>query len=167
MVGWQTGNAPNWCVWSECAICAIAKFNGTQTVIWLLRQAQRSRTTSLVLSGAIYLAPAHTTIAQPIHKAADADGKVTFTDTPPLSGDSAVEEQSVKVPNSAKPTHTPPTPAPSAPAGAEEPAYYCTQIVTHADNTTIPIGPGNFAMQAALNPRLAPSSMHCLRARCM
>ncbi|GIS01506.1 MAG: hypothetical protein CM15mP103_00570 [Gammaproteobacteria bacterium] len=29
--------------------------------------------------------------------------------------------------------------------------------MTPADNATIPMGPGNFAMQAALNPRLAPS----------
>ena len=117
------------------------------------RQAQRWRMTSWVLSGALCLTPAHKTLAQSIYKVTDADGTITFTDTPPLSGDSTVEEQSVQAPNSAKPTQT--TPAPSAPAGTEEPARYNTRIVAPADNTTIPMGPGNFAVQAAWNPSLA------------
>ena len=39
-----------------------------------------------VLTGAICLAQAHTTLAQPIYKVTDADGNVTFTDTPPQIG---------------------------------------------------------------------------------
>ena len=94
------------------------------------RQAQRWRMTSWVLSGALCLAPAQKTLAQVVYKVAEADGTVTFTDTPPLSGDSTVEEQSVKALNSAKPTQTTPTPAPSTPAGAgaEEPARYLSLI---------------------------------------
>ena len=43
------------------------------------------------------------------------------------------------------------------PVEVEEPIRYDTRIVTPADNASVPMGPGNFAMQAALNPRLAPS----------
>ena len=109
--------------------------------------------TSWVLSGALCLAPAHKTIAQAVCTVTDADSTVTFTDTPPLSGDGTVEEHSVQAPNSAK--LPPTTPAPAAPAAVKEPARYNTRIVTPSDNATIPMGPGNFAVQAAWNPSLA------------
>ena len=105
------------------------------------------------LTGAICLAQAHTTIAQQVYKVTDADGNVTFTDTPPRSSDATVEEHSVHAPNTAKPTET--TRAPAAPVEVGEPIRYDTRIVTPADNATIPMGPGNFAVQAALNPHLA------------
>ena len=117
------------------------------------RQAERWQAISWVLTGAIFLAPAHTVLAQPVYKVTDADGNVTFTDTPPLSGDGTIEEHSVHAPNTAKPTET--TRAPAAPIEVGEPIRYDTRIVTPADNATIPMGPGNFAVQAALNPRLA------------
>ncbi len=79
----------------------------------------------------------------------DADGYVAFTDTPPLSGDSTIEEHSVQALNPAKPTQTM-----LAPADAEEPTRCDTRIVSPADNAAIPMGPGNFALQAAWNPRL-------------
>ena len=115
------------------------------------RQAQWWRMTSWVLTGALCLAPAHKTIAQAVYKVTDANGTVSFTDTPPLSGDGTVEEHSVQAPNSAKP---PPTTL--APASAlKEPARYNTRIVTPTDNATIPMGPGNFEVQTAWNPSLA------------
>ena len=117
------------------------------------QQAQRWRMTSWVLSGALCLAPAQKTLAQVVYKVTDADGTVTFTDTPPLSGDGTAEEHSIKAPNSAKPPPT--TLAPAAPAAVKEPPRYNTQIVTPTDNATIPMGPGNFAVQAAWNPSLA------------
>ena len=110
---------------------------------------------SWVLTGAICLAPAHTALAQPVYKVTDTDGNVTFTDTPPLSSDSIVEEHSVQAPNSAKPTAT--TRTPTASVEVEAPTLYDTRIVTPAENATIPMGPGNFAVQAALSPRLASS----------
>jgi hypothetical protein len=106
-----------------------------------------------MLTAAICLAPAHTSIAQPMYKVTDADGNVTFTDTPPLSSDGTIEEHSVHAPNSAKPTEA--TRAPAESVEVEEPIRYDTRIVTPADNATIPMGPGNFAVQAALTPRLA------------
>ena len=121
----------------------------------LSRQTERWQTVSWVLTGAIFLflAPAHTSIAQPMYKVTDADGNVTFTDTPLLSSDGKIEEHSVHAPNSAKPTEA--TRAPAESVEVEEPIRYDTRIVTPADNATIPMGPGNFAVQAALTPRLA------------
>jgi hypothetical protein len=94
-------------------------------------------------------------MAQPVYKVTDTDGNVTFTDTPPLSSDSIVEEHYVHAPNSAKPAVTTRTPAGSV--EIEVPTRYDTRIVTPAENATIPMGPGNFAVQAALSPRLASS----------
>ena len=121
----------------------------------LRRQTKRWQAISWGLTAAICLAPAHIALAQPVYKVTDADGNVTFTDTPPLSSDGTIEEHSVNAPNSAKPIET--TRAPAAPVEVEEPIRYDTRIVTPADNATIPMGPGNFTVQATLNPRLAPS----------
>lgn len=123
-------------------------------MIQLHRQAKQWRTLAGTLVGAVCLALTHNLMAEPVYKVTDADGDVTFTDTPPLSGDSTVEEHSIQTPNFAKPTEMTRTPA--APVEAEESTRYDTRIVTPANNSTIPMGPGNFTVQAALNPRLAP-----------
>ena len=120
----------------------------------LHRQAGRWHTINWVLTVAICLAQAHTTIAQQVYKVTDADGNVTFTDTPPASSDSIVETHSVMAPNSATPTETMRNPATLV--TVEGSTRYDTRIVTPANNSTIPMGPGNFTVQAALNPRLAP-----------
>ena len=120
----------------------------------LSRQTKRWQAINWLLTGAICLGPAHTTLAQPVYKFTDADGNVTFTDTPPLSSGGRIEEHAVHAPNTAKPIET--TRAPATPVEVEEPICYDTRIVTPADNATIPMGPGNFTVQAALNPRLAP-----------
>ena len=116
----------------------------------LQRQAEPWAASSRMLAGAICLAPAPTLLAQPVYSVTDADGYVAFT--PPLSGDSAIEEHSVQALNPAKPTET--TLAPTAPADAEEPTRCDTRSVSPADNAAIPMGPGTFALQAAWNPRL-------------
>ena len=118
------------------------------------RKAALSRPLWMLLTG-IWLALAHTLMAQPVYKVTDTDGNVTFTDTPPLSSGSIVEEHSVHAPNSAKPTAT--TQTPTASVEVEVPPRYDTRIVTPAENATIPMWPGNFAVQAALSPRLASS----------
>ena len=116
----------------------------------LHRQAERLHAISWMLTGAVYLAPAHSLMAQPVFRAADADGHVTFTYTPPLSGASTIDGQSVHAPNSAKPTQTT-----QAPVEVEEPARQDTRIVARANNTTILMEAGNFVVQAAWTPRLA------------
>ena len=99
------------------------------------------------------MAPAPPLLAQPVYKVADADDNVTFTDTPPLSSDSTDKKHFVKAPNSHKPTQT--TLDPAAPAEVEKPTLCDRRIVTPADNATMPLGSGNFAVRAARNPRLA------------
>ena len=121
----------------------------------LSRQTKRWQAINWLLTGAICLGLAHTTLAQPVYKVTDANGDVTFTDTPPLSIGGTSEEHAVHAPNTAKPTET--TRAPATPFEVEERIRYNTRTVTPADNATIPMGPGNFAMLAALNPHLAPS----------
>ena len=117
-------------------------------------QIRPSRALWSVLKIGICLVLAPTLIAQPVYKATDADGNVTFTDTPPLSGEGTIEEHSVHAPNSAIPLATKKTSAASV--KLEQPPLYDTRIVAPADNTTIPMGPGNFAVQAAFSPHLAP-----------
>jgi len=119
----------------------------------LQRQAEPWPAISWMLAGAICLALAPPLLAQRGYSMTDADGDVACTDTPPLSGDSTIEEHSVHALNAAKPTQT--TPATSALADAEEPTHYDTRILNPADNAAIPMGPGDFALKAAWNPRLA------------
>ena len=123
-------------------------------MVRLRRPAEPWPTFAWALAGSICLAPVHTTIAQSVYKVMDADGNVTFTDTPPLSGDSTIEDHSVHAPNSAKPIETTRTPATSI--EVETSTRYDTHIVTPTNNTAIPMGPGNFTVQAGLNPLLAP-----------
>ena len=116
----------------------------------LQRQGKLWPAMSWMLAGAIFSAPAPPLLAQTLYSVTDADGDVTFTDTPPLTSDNTIEKHSVQALNSAKPTQTS-----LAPADAEAPTRYDTRIVTPADNAAIPRGPGNVASQAAWNPRLA------------
>ncbi len=108
---------------------------------------------SWMLAGAICLAPAPPLLAQPVCSLTDADSDVAFTDTPLLSGDSTIEEHSVRTLNSAKPNQT--TLALAAPADAEETTRYDRRIVSPTDNAAIPMEPGHFDLQAAWNSRLA------------
>ena len=119
----------------------------------LQREAEPWPAVSLMLDGAISLAPGPSLMAHPLNKVTDAAGNVTFSEAPPLSGDGTTEEHSVQAPNSAKPTQT--TLNPAAPAGAEEPTRDDTRVVSPADNATTPMGSGNLAVRAAWNPRLA------------
>ena len=58
-------------------------------------QIATSRPLWWLLEISICLALAPTLIAQPMYKVTDADGNVTFTDTPPLSGEGTIEEQRI------------------------------------------------------------------------
>ena len=91
------------------------------------RKAALPQSLWVLLTG-MWLAPAHILMAQPVYKVTDTDGNVTFTDTPPLSSDSIVEEHSVHAPNSAKATVTMRTP--TASVEVEAPTRYDTRIVT-------------------------------------
>jgi hypothetical protein len=90
--------------------------------------------------------------AQSVYKVTDEDGNVTFTDTPSLSSEATVEEHSLHAPNSAQPVVS--SPETSESVESASPPQFETKIVSPADNTTIPMGPGNFAVQVSLRPRL-------------
>ena len=105
------------------------------------------------LAGAICLAPVPPPLARLVQNVTDADGEVTYTDTPPLSVVRSIEEHSAQAPDSAKPTQI--TLAPAAPAEAKEPTRDDTRVVTLSDDGAIPMRSGNFAVLAAWNPRLA------------
>jgi hypothetical protein len=123
-------------------------------VIRLRRDAEPWRAFAAALAGAVFLALTHSSSAQPMFKVTDGDGNVTFTDTPPVSSDSTVETHSVTAPNSATPTEKMRNPATLF--AVEGSTSYDTRIMTPANKSTIPMGHGNFTVQAALNPRLTP-----------
>jgi len=92
--------------------------------------------------------------AQTVYKVTDKDGNVTFTDTPPSDQEAVVEAQTVHSPN----TSAAVTPAPiDEPDGATvtEPISYETLIVSPAEAATIPMGPGNFSVDAIVRPALS------------
>lgn len=89
-----------------------------------------------------------------IYQYKDKDGKVVFSDKPPSEADAAgVEEVQLGTTNSAQPPpHIPPATVSREP---EEPrARYSSTITSPADGSTIPMGPGNFAVTAVLSPPL-------------
>ncbi len=98
----------------------------------LQRQAETWPAISRILAGAICLAPGSPLLTQPVCSLTDADGDVAFTDTPPLSGDSTIEEHSVQALKPAKPNQT--TLAPASLADAKESTFCDTRIVSPAEN---------------------------------
>jgi hypothetical protein len=94
-----------------------------------------------------------------IYKSTDAEGNTSYSDTPPASGPS--EQVELRETNS--------TPAPEmvAPAAAntiateetDEDADYSVSISTPANETTIPMGPGNFSITATVEPALGQGDL--------
>ena len=95
-----------------------------------------------------------TAAAQTIYKVTDKDGQITYTDVAPEAEGSMVEEVSVAEPNTAVPVS--PRAAPldgTAPTENTAPDYL-TLISRPADGTTVPIGPGDFTVEAQASPAL-------------
>jgi hypothetical protein len=95
-----------------------------------------------------------TAAAQTIYKVTDKDGKISYTDVAPEAEGSMVEEVSVAEPNTAVPVS--PRAAPldgTAPTENMAPDYL-TLISRPADGTTVPIGPGDFTVEAQASPAL-------------
>jgi hypothetical protein len=82
-----------------------------------------------------------------IYRTTDKDGNTVFTDAPPADSQ-GTEQVEVPPPNTAPPPadipSLAPTPKPAAPAAPE----VSVAIVSPANETTIPMGPGNFTVQA-------------------
>ena len=95
-----------------------------------------------------------TAAAQTIYKVTDKDGQITYTDAAPLAEGSIVEEISVADPNTAKPVAPAAAPIGGTPPAENTATDYLTLISLPADGTTVPIGPGDFTVEAQASPAL-------------
>tara|TARA_R110001592_G_scaffold363393_1_gene687204 strand:- start:43487 stop:44020 length:534 start_codon:yes stop_codon:yes gene_type:complete len=93
-----------------------------------------------------------------IYKSTDDQGNVSYSDTPPTSGPS----EQVKL----QETNSTPAPDMVAPAASstdsadeEEGAQYSVSIASPANETTIPMGPGNFSISASVEPALSQGAL--------
>jgi hypothetical protein len=100
-------------------------------------------------------------VSAQIYKTTDRQGNVVYTDKP-SAADSQTEEIKLQTTNTAPPPPDIPRSAPTTAApGAEEAqqAVYIIEIATPANETTIPMGPGNFLLSATVAPSLKEGEM--------
>ena len=100
-------------------------------------------------------------VSAQIYKTTDSQGNVAYTDKP-SAADSQTEEVNLQTTNTAPPPPDIPRPAATAATpGAEESekTVYTIEIATPANETTIPMGPGNFLLSATLAPPLKGGGM--------
>jgi hypothetical protein len=90
--------------------------------------------------------------SQGIYRTTDEDGNVIFTDAPP-AGSSATEEVGMQPINTAPPARDVPPSERTTDEPAGEPEYKVL-IVKPPNETTIPMGPGNFSVSASTDPPL-------------
>ncbi|GHD15469.1 hypothetical protein GCM10007052_19690 [Halioglobus japonicus] len=91
-----------------------------------------------------------------IYKTVDENGNVSFTDTPPP--DSNTEQVQLQQTNSTAPPPDIPaygTSATAADTKADESAVPVATITAPEQETTIPMGPGNFSVSATVSPALS------------
>lgn len=91
-----------------------------------------------------------------IYKTTDEHGNVVYTDKPPASEGITTEQVELEPTNTAPPPPDIPSFIPAAPASDEGGPGYNVSITSPANETTIPMGPGNFSVGATLQPRLQP-----------
>lgn len=90
-----------------------------------------------------------------IYKYRDANGNMVFSDRKPAGAESeVVEEVSLPSTNAAPATETR-TPAAPSKSATEAVPDYATTIISPANDSTIPMGPGNFTVSVAISPALA------------
>ena len=103
--------------------------------------------------------------ATQIYKTTDEQGNVSYSDTPPTDGPSEQvklrETNSAPPPEMAEPMPSSSSTAPdTAPDTADtEEAPYSVSVASPANETTIPMGPGNFSITAALEPALSQGAL--------
>ncbi|MCB1842742.1 MAG: DUF4124 domain-containing protein [Halioglobus sp.] len=118
-----------------------------------VRWCSGGRSACLVLS---LLTPLLGIADSSIYRTVDADGNVIFTDAPPANPDSQSERVDVRRTNTAPPPPTALRPAEAATPEPTDPskASWTVRITAPANETTIPMGPGNFSVSAAVTPAL-------------
>jgi hypothetical protein len=92
-------------------------------------------------------------VSAQIYRTTDEQGNVVFTDKPPATSTSS---EPVELPptNTTPATEVRPRPKPAAPAEEPEGNDISVAITIPANETTIPMGPGNFAVNVAVEPSL-------------
>ena len=93
-------------------------------------------------------------MAESIYRTTDADGNVVFTDAPNATSRPA-EAVDLQRTNTLAPIQISPLPDSSTTGGAEAaaPAYTVT-ITSPANETSFPMGPGNFSVSVSVRPAL-------------
>lgn len=93
------------------------------------------------------------TVSAQIYRTTDEQGNVVFTDKPPATSTSA---EPVELPptNTTPATEVRPRPKPVAPTQEPEGNDISVAITIPANETTIPMGPGNFAVNVEVEPSL-------------
>lgn len=86
-----------------------------------------------------------------IYRTTDEQGNVIFTDRPPADG-STSEKVELGTLNTTPPPPATPRPAPRATPEQEEAASYSVTIVAPENDTSLPMGPGNFSVHATVTP---------------
>jgi len=89
-----------------------------------------------------------------IYKTTDEHGNVVFTDTPPSTSSSSEKVQLNRT-NTSRPPPEVVRPAPPAAPQESEEASYHAEITAPPNETTIAMGPGNFAVSVKVRPSLA------------
>ena len=104
--------------------------------------------------GCLFLSAATVATAKLVYKVVDEQGNVTFTDTPP--SDAAAEVQTLNATNTtpSMPVGDAATADDTAMQDTEAPVAYSTRITSPVDQSTIPMGPGDFGVEAAVQPGL-------------
>jgi hypothetical protein len=95
-----------------------------------------------------------TAAAQTIYKVTDKNGQITYTDVAPEAEGSIVEEVTVAEPNTAVPVPPEATPLDGTGPTENTAPDYLTLISRPADGTTVPMGPGDFTVEAQASPAL-------------
>jgi hypothetical protein len=91
--------------------------------------------------------------AEEIYRVVDEDGNVAFTDIPPNDADAVVEPHSIPGTNITSAVSTAPKSADKTDR-SDALAAYITRIADPASESTIPMGPGDFVVEAEISPRL-------------
>jgi hypothetical protein len=95
-----------------------------------------------------------TSMADSIYRTTDEQGNVVFTDAPTANANPS-EPVDIQRVNTIEPPQMI-EPLPDSDAGGEEPAVpaYTVIITSPANETSFPMGPGNFSVNARVNPAL-------------
>ena len=91
--------------------------------------------------------------AEKIYRVVDEGGSVTFTDIPPNDAGAVVEPHSIPGTNITFAVLTAPKSA-NKTDRSDALAAYITRIALPSSESTIPMGPGDFVVEAEISPRL-------------